>query len=326
MTRDETIFLWVFILNALIAVGYLLHGCFVHTNAGEGVRRRTFYVLRFACMILCPVIGALYFGLSGLLQKCFFHREDEIAAIEFSKARIRQRAIPNEEDERELLPIQEALLVSTPEELRSLMLTVLKRDDLIYLRTVALAVRSEDSETAHYAGSLLSKAVNAFRGNIQAEKKELSDAERDEQENTAEQHDLAVRLVKDMNFLLQQHLLSQIEQELMTKDLVHAGELAWQAEQEQNREKAFSLALGASEYSGISMRLIDIQAYEDADLWCKRAMEACPDEAESYKCLLRLKYQTGDVQGFLDTIARLMETRIRIDQELMDLIRLFKPE
>lgn len=322
MTREESIFLWAFILNALIAVLYLLYGCFVHMKRREGAKRRTYYVLRSICMILCPVIGALYFGITGFLRKVFFHRQEDIGDIEFSKERVRQLTSANVEEERNLLPIQEALLVSTPEELRKLVLTVLKKDDLSWLHTAALAARSEDSETAHYAGSMLNKELNTFRSNVKAQEKELYDAEKDEQQNITEQHDRAVQLVKDTNFILQQHVLTQIEQEMMTEQMAHAGELAWQIEQKEKKTE-FSLVLGVFEYSGIAMRLVEIQAYEEASVWCSRMMETYSEEAESYKCLLQLKYQTGDGKGFLETIARLKRSRIRIDKELMGMIRLF---
>lgn len=323
MTREESIFLWVLILNVFIAALYLLYGCLVHTKGRESAQRLTYYVLRSVCMILCPVIGALYFGMTGLFRKVFFHREEDIGAIEFDKARIRQLTGANE-GEQDLLPIQEALLVSTPSELRKLVLTVLKKEDLFCFRTVALAASSEDSETAHYAGSLLSKELNMIRSSIKRQEQELRDTEKDGQRNMIEQHNRAVQFVRETDFLLQQHVLSQMEQEMMTKEMAHAGELALQIEQERKGEEAvFSLALGAPEYAGIAMRLIDIQAYEDASIWCGRMMETFPEETESYKCLLRLKYQTGDSQGFLETIARLKRSRIRIDKELMGMIRLF---
>lgn len=312
-------------MNALIAAGYLIYGCRAHAMGRKGAQRPPYYALRFACMLLCPVVGAVYLGFGSLLRRVFSRRGDELEAVEFSKERVSQRAIADEKEERELLPIQEALLVSTPEELRRLMLTVLKRDDLIHLHTVALAVRSEDSETAHYAGSLLSKAVNAFRSSIQAEARALMDAEGEGEENNPKRHDLAVQLVKDMNFLLQQHLLPGIEQELMTRDMVRAGELAYGIEKEGGGENA-ALALDAPEYSGLAMRLMDISAYDEASVWCGRAMENCPGRAESYKCLLRLRYETGDRHGFLAAIARLMGTDIPIDGELMDMIRLFGAE
>lgn len=323
MTREESVFLWVLILNVFIVALYLLYGCLVHKKGREREQRLTYYVLRSVCMILCPVIGALYFGMTALFRKVFFHHEEDIGAIEFNKARIRQLTSANEE-EQDLLPIQEALLVSTPSELRKLVLTVLKREDLFRFRTVALAASSEDSETAHYAGSLLSRELNVFRSNIKTQEKELRDIEKDGQQSVIERHDHAVQFVRETDFLLQQHVLSQMEQEMMTKDMANAGELALQIEQERKGEEAvFSLTLGSSEYSGIAMRLIETKAFEDASIWCSRMMETFPEKAESYKCLLQLKYQTGDGKGFLETIARLKRSRIRIDKELMGMIRLF---
>ena len=60
-----------------------------------------------------------------------------------------------EERESNLVSLEEAIEITNDTELRSLMMNVVRGDIQQFLSSISLALNSEDTETAHYAASVL---------------------------------------------------------------------------------------------------------------------------------------------------------------------------
>ena len=73
----------------------------------------------------------------------------------------------DEERERNMAPLEESLAVSDKRNLRMLMLNVIRGDMQKSLESITMALNSEDSETSHYAASVLRDELNDFRANVQ---------------------------------------------------------------------------------------------------------------------------------------------------------------
>ena len=189
MTDKECFFVIVCLVNAAISVLYLVWGICVAVpakNAAQGEENpvlhdnRRAYVIRFIVMLLCPVTGPLFFLGSHLLFLLFFRREVDLEDVVFSKERIRQHLKADEERERDIVPVEEALAVSDQKYLRGLMLKVLRGDIQESLEAITLALDSEDSETSHYAASVLQDELNEFRTYVQKLYVEMQHEEEDE--------------------------------------------------------------------------------------------------------------------------------------------------
>jgi len=166
LTREEWIFLIVCILNLLVAVIYLLYGTLIratiHDKQEEEVEtidkrkenRRT-YLIRFAVMVLCPVVGPVFFLVSYLVYITIFRQSVDLEDVVFSKERVKTRLKADEERERDMVPLEEALAISDKKSVRKLMLNVIRGNVKESLETIMIALDSEDSETSHYAASVL---------------------------------------------------------------------------------------------------------------------------------------------------------------------------
>ena len=147
MTRNEYIFLIVLFINFLVAVVYVLWGMVVVVTARfkeqkEAVEflhdnRRT-YLLRFIVMLLCPVIGPLFFLCSHLLYITIFRSQVDLEDVIFSKERVRIQLKADEERERNIIPIEEAIAVNEKKNLRMAMLNIAKGEIQNSLTSIAL--------------------------------------------------------------------------------------------------------------------------------------------------------------------------------------------
>ena len=114
-------------------------------------------------MVLCPVIGPLFFFMGQLFYLLVFWRDVDLADVIFSKERVRTRMKADEERERDIIPLEEAILVNEKKDLRMVMMNVIKEDIRNSLASITLALDSEDSEASHYAAAVLSDELNKFR-------------------------------------------------------------------------------------------------------------------------------------------------------------------
>lgn len=175
LARDERIFLIILAVNLVVALVYLLGGIlFVVPVQAEDEEekevlhdnRRT-YLLRFFVMLLCPVIGPLFFFISHVFYLLVFWKNVDLGDVIFSKERVKVRTKADEERERDIIPLEEAVLVNEKKNLRLVMMNVLREDIRNSLASITLALDSEDSEASHYAAAVLSDELNKFRLNVQ---------------------------------------------------------------------------------------------------------------------------------------------------------------
>lgn len=316
MTRAEWLFVIVWIINFIISVLYYLWGALFYVPARERQdkdeaeylhdNRRT-YLIRVIVMVLCPIIGPLFFLISHLIYMMIFRQEVDLEDVIFSKERVKTNAKADEERERNLVPLEEALAVSDKKNLRMLMLNVIRGDLQDSLESISLALNSEDSETSHYAASVLRDELNDFRVKVQ---KIYTDIK----EEKPEQTDSEEMLIDYMNRILCQKVFTEIEQAKFVNIMVEAAESIYQ----KNASRMLP-----QRYEAVCLRLIEQNQFEQADLWCERLAKQFPDELVAYTCRLKLYFKENDRDRFFLVMDQLKKSDIIIDNETLELIRVF---
>ena len=204
MTRAGIVFLIVVIINCLIAAVYLLW--YLVFKRDQDNRKQ--YIMHTVIMVLCPVIGPLFF-LCGFLKYHFLRFGDrDLSDVEFSKSRHNPRLKADEERERNIVPVEEAILISDKEKKRKNMLNVLLGETDEALSSIAMALNSDDSEVAHYAASFLQSKLDVFRENVRRAMQIIQEKESREEPCTED----ILALIRYMEQLLKQKVLTQLEQ------------------------------------------------------------------------------------------------------------------
>ena len=316
MTDKECFFVIVCLVNAAISVLYLVWGICVAVlakNAAQGEENpvlhdnRRAYVIRFIVMLLCPVTGPLFFLGSHLLFLLFFRREVDLEDVVFSKERIRQHLKADEERERDIVPVEEALAVSDQKYLRGLMLKVLRGDIQKSLEAITLALDSEDSETSHYAASVLQDELNEFRTYVQKLYVEMQHEEEDET-------DCEEMLIGYMDAVLKQKVFTGVEQSRFV-------EMMDEAAQELYRKNTAKMT--PAYYEAVILRSLELKLFEQAGVWCQRLEEAYPDQLTAYSCRMKLYYTEGKRKQFFEVLDQIKKSEIVIDSETLEFIRIF---
>lgn len=172
---NERVFLIVIVINALIAVIYFLWETLAVTTVKEQMKEkeerlfdnRRAYLIKLAVMILCPVIGPIFFLVSYLIDKLLVLTTPDLEDVIFSKDRVRTQLKADEERARNMVPLEEALAINEKKNLRMVMMNMVKGEIQDSLAAIALALDSEDSESSHYAASVMTDELNEFRTKVQ---------------------------------------------------------------------------------------------------------------------------------------------------------------
>lgn len=307
MTRSGIIFFIVLVVNMLIAVVYLIWYLIFKKDTDN----RKQYVMNMVIMLLCPVVGILYFFLAFLKFHFIKLGERDLSDVEFSKKRQASRVKADEERERNIVAVGEAILVSDQEQKRANMLNVLLGDTEEALSSIALALNSDDSEVAHYAASFLQSKMDTFRENVSRMQKKIE--ENDVEDEEYQEHIL--ELIRYMNHMLKQKVFMQVEQ----VDYVN--------QMEQLCEKLFQNArnrIPPECYEWILGRIMDLGEYERAEIWGYRFSEQYPDVLSSFTLRLKLYFETNRKEEFFEVMSQLRASDVLIDNRTLEMIRMIQ--
>lgn len=316
LSREEQIFLLVLIINTVIAVIYFLVGILIMVpvrgrkkkEETERLRdnRRT-YLIRFIVMLLCPVFGIVFFFVSHLLFLTIFRRKVDLEDVVFSKERVRTQLKADEDRERNLVPIEEAIVINDNKSLREVMLNTVKGDIKDFLSAISMALDTEDSESAHYAASILSFELDEFRLEVERLYEQIKEEEPGE--TGAER-----KLLDYMNVILKQKVFTDLEQKRYVRMMADVAETFF----EKN-----PLEITQEQYENVCLRLMEIREYEKSEKWCLRLSEQYPDQLSSFTCKLKLYFVIKNREAFFQTLNGLKASDVVIDNETLELVRIF---
>ena len=305
MTRAGIIFLIVVIINCLIAAVYLLW--YLVFKRDQDNRKQ--YIMHTVIMVLCPVIGPLFFLCSFLKYHFLRFGDRDLSDVEFSKSRHNPRLKADEERERNIVPVEEAILISDKEKKRKNMLNVLLGETDEALSSIAMALNSDDSEVAHYAASFLQNKLDLFRENVRRAMQIIQEKESREEPCTED----ILALIRYMEQLLKQKVLTQLEQ----TDYVGQMEGLCQKVYDMAKDQIDPIC-----YSGICRLLIDLKAYDRAEVWGERFAAQYPDQLQAYKLRMRLYFEMEEKDKFFETLDQLKSSNVVIDNQTLKLIRM----
>ncbi|PWL66670.1 MAG: hypothetical protein DBY27_10705 [Clostridiaceae bacterium] len=305
--KQEVIVLAVILtINTMIAAGYLIYGLAFRVKKEKDEKDPVRYVILSLFMLLCPVIGPAFLGFGNLFYHLFFDTSIDLAAITFSKKRVDVVERPDESDEINLIPMEEAIMINDKENLRNLLLTVLRGDVKKSINAVTKALNSSDSEASHYAASAIMDIMNEFQKTLQK-----FYAQMDADPNDTEVMVLYINYLSEM---LGAGFLSELEEKTYIYSLQKVCERLFHADPTQ---------LKPMHYTALISLLTKINDLQSSELWIQRFTTNYPDHIEMYRCALHHYFSIKDKIHFFDYMNRLKHSNIPIDNDMLELIRTF---
>lgn len=295
--------LWtVFILNSCIAVIYGIWRMRKRDNDKLETAAKILVIL------LCPIAGALFLLAGYVIYRYVFKREVDLEDVVFRKERVKTFLRADEDRGRTMVPMEEALVITDKTNLRNLMLNVVRADTGNSLASIAKALDSEDSETSHYAASVLQDELNGFRVMVQNVYNEILEEKEDQL--------VHVRLlIEYMNPVLSQRVFTDMEQKDMVLRMASVCQILYDKEPDK---------MSGEYFEDIALRLLEIKEYDHCRIWCERAVKYFPKRLSTYTCQLKLYFSCGDRESFFRVLRELKQSDVVIDNETLELIRVFQ--
>lgn len=308
----EREFLILLLLNALAVIVYLLWCFFLKIV----LRRNTKSLwVKAVIMLLCPVVGVAFFLFGYLFYRLLFFVSVDLEDVVFSKERIDPTVPAEEERESNMVPMEEALAVTDKDNLRNVMLNVVKGNSKSSLAAVSLALKSSDSEVSHYAAAALQSVLNDFYSTVKRERERVMTVEEDEtEEQRAARLDAAARLIDYMAEFMGQRLLPERERARYALLMDELCELLIQEGGER---------MTAERYETVCMELLQTGSYEECRKRCLQSYERYPEELGPYVCQMKLYYTTGERDQFFRILAELRASDVAVDSKTLEMVRVF---
>ena len=298
MTQEKVLLL-IGIVNLVFAIIYFI------VLVIKKDLTRAFLMLLF--MIICPVIAPMFLLSSGIQRILFRNKDIDIENLSFRTDKLDMITEPDYEKEINIVPIEEALIISNNQEKRRVILDVLKADYEGSLEVISQGLENEDSETAHYVASVITDVKSNFKLNVQQMKEKI-----EKEPELTETIPLVLNYIH--NFLTKK-VLSEIEEityieqyELMLKQLF---------------DNNINLVTGEM-FKNVIGHLLSIGRKDNAASWGERAMQYRSEDLDTYKGLLRLYYETDDRVNFLELLSKLKKSNMEYDNECIELFNYYR--
>lgn len=304
-------FAYFLIGNCLVVLGYALLNLL-----WPGEKNRS-WEIRAAVMLLCPGVGACFFLVSWLMYRLVFRTPVDLSDVVFSKERVESVTKSNEALEVNFVPLEEAIAVTDRRNLRELMMNIVRGNYQDSLSSIALALNSQDTETAHYAATVLQEALNDFRVQVQKNYQKVMDVLEDPErpESAGNDGEIQAELLLDLlDGMLTKRVLTELEQSHYTHLMDNVGEKLYFSQR---------YAMNSGQMEQIALRLLEVKDYPLSEKWCLRLAEHFPDTLCAFTTRLKLYFSCGDREKFLAVMEQLKKTDIIVDKETLELIRVF---
>lgn len=315
MTKSGIWFLVIIILNTIVCILFLLWGYVQQLYDDDDAKKKKTqmtmpgYYLQAFVMFITPIIGPVFYVTAQVIYAKFLKDGADLADVIFGKDKVVAPRMAEEDVERNRVPLEEALAVSDKESLRGLMLDVVRGDVEKSLSSINHALNSQDSETSHYAATVLRESLNEFRQRSQ----ELYHYFK---EDYIQPEEYACMLIEYMSGILRQDVFPEMELRGYVDMMEEACYFLYKDEEIRPRL--------TSEYiEWLALCLLQIKEYDRMQYWCEREMELYPYELCTYTIQLKLYFSKGDKENFFAALERLREADVVIDKSTLELIRIF---
>ena len=208
----------------------------------------------------------------------------------------------DKEKELNVVPIEDALVISDHAARRKVMINVLKEDPLEYIDVIKTAVLNEDAETSHYAVT----AVMEVKRKLSIAMLDLSEAfHRNKQDvQTAIRYKDAIKAYMNSGFLDEQTLKKYKYLYIEVLDQLILQNVA--------EEKIYKERFKAE---------LEMMEYDAAEATCQDYLKKFPDSEDPYLCFMQLFYTTKSRLKLEETLTRLKNSTIDFSNRGLTIVR-----
>lgn len=251
-----------------------------------------------------PVMGFMIyfiplslFKIRGMISS--YDRETLIKRVEIKQ----ENVMPVVERELNVIPIEDAMAVSSNSEKRALLLEQLKKDINGNYKSVLAAGGDSDSESAHYVAAVKMEVYRRKQSKLLAAKREW---EKDDADN-----EKLIYYLKVLEEYVESELLAEKEAQIYKKEYCSVVETYLKIDKNIITELEYSCCLSY---------LIDLKQYEKAEQLWEQIPDMCKNE-DTYFNMLKMYYENGNKNMFYNYLDALGMSKIILSSDGLKMLR-----
>lgn len=210
---------------------------------------------------------------------------------------------PNIEVETNIIPFNDALVLNDNKTKRRMLIDLLKGEFSTNIDALELALKSDDSETSHYAATAVQQAKSDLMKTMRKLEEEIDNAETDS------------RLLEDYRDILKQYIRIEFLDKQTRKRYMYTY-LA-------TLSKLIKLSPDSSKLN--HMEKIDVaislHEYREALEAANQFLAVFPDQEEAYFAAMNIHYVMKNSEGFNEIVGRLRGSEIRLSPDKLNQLR-----
>ncbi len=297
--KSEDIVILIVVINTMIALAVLI---FDIVRKKGGLTFVHFFILLF-----CPVVGIIVFlgayVFDRILDKQLALSYEDIS---FDATRSVKKIKANLKEEIDIVPLQEAFLVSNHKDRRKALLATLKKDYKRNIATVIRGINNDDSETSHYAASVVLSTNTDYLNRLSRLRAEFDRA----LDDPKPAHDY----IEGLTEYMKSDILDNVDKIKYAHFYLEALDFLCDGFADEVPEEYFTFGI---------QTLIEINDFDLALSWSQRAVRYYPENDRILYAIMKIYYKNGSTERFISMIKEIMESTISISNETLQVIRFF---
>jgi hypothetical protein len=277
-------------------------------------------VYKFIVVFFIPVFGFLFLLISAIIRKTVKKSgeelEDFLRSVSGGKHIYHEEAIDFEK-EINTVPLEDSLEFSDNKTKRAYLIYILKKDFTGHVKSLKKAIKSNDSETSHYAAAALMEIRKEFEIMLQNAEEKYIGAKKASTGMSIENGDAEVpsddleTVSQEYAAVLRKYLRSNIADRVDYYD--YMGKYSEILESLIDKDK--SNQQNFIDKISIEIKLDDMQgAFE----YCKLFAKYHPESENAYLSFLRLFYATKDYISFNKVVSLIKEKKIPLSEKSLN--------
>lgn len=253
-------------------------------------------------ILLLPGIGIMLLLVVRLLKRLNKDSKSPAYLYEDFKRPTRRITSSTQENESDILPISDVLLLDDAKTKRAVLGGVIKRDLLSSREALFTAAKDQDSEVSHYAVSVVTQRL----AELEASFYDL----RQKRRETLDSPEVLQQYAEVINSYLQLSHLDKLSQARFEQEYTEVLEALISLTD--TRTKYFTELINNHLKTG---------NYERAEYICKAFLKKFPYTEEPYLQTIKLYYCLKDYQSLQQTVEQLKKTNIKFTNQALQAVR-----
>ena len=265
------------------------------------------YIYLYPFVVFFPYVWIIFFGIGYffifvIMRNASYDKSGLIMQID-QDDEIIERGTKTESN---IVPVEEALILNENEIQREMVIEIAKRDPSEYLDKLKLALLSDDSETAHYASSSISK----LKRSIDKELREVKETYEADPDNISARK----KYIKILDFAIKSNLGVDVIIEKYIDEIIKVLEYHIQNSEE----------IASKYYEMLIKHLIETNKTSYARLWANEFQEIFDDREEPLLYKMEIAYITKNIIEFDAAISELEQAKFPVSNKTMEMVEFWR--